>query len=255
MKVAILGQEGRQAAMASDFAIPRFELVARLILVHGHWSYIRLAGLVLNSFYKNAAFVLTMFWFQLYCGFSGEEFIDQLYLVLFSVLFTSVPPLALGVFDRDFSHLELTSNPTLYSIGRLSTAYTSATFWVALFEALYHSLLIFFTAFLATTGSEMGLWEFGTIVNSQCILVVLIQVAIEFRTWTVCHLLSVLASVGMYLVIGLFYSTVSLGNAHLLMQRCLVSPFLWALMGLTAVVASLPKIAAKAIGNTLGWGV
>ena len=63
--VAILGQEGRQAAMASDFAIPRFELVARLILVHGHWSYIRPAGLVLNSFCKNAVFVLTMFWFQL----------------------------------------------------------------------------------------------------------------------------------------------------------------------------------------------
>ena len=54
-----------------------------------------------------------MFWFQLYCGISGEEFIDQVYLVLFSVLFTSVPPLALGVFDRDFSHLELTSIPLL----------------------------------------------------------------------------------------------------------------------------------------------
>ena len=251
--VAILGQEGRQAAMASDFAVPRFELVGRLVLVHGHWSYIRLASLVLNSFYKNAAFVLTMFWFQLHCGFSGEEFIDQLYLVLFSVLFTSVPPLALGVFDRDFSHLELTSNPNLYSVGRLSTAYTSVTFWLVLLEALYHSLAIFYIAYAATSGSEMGLWQFGTMVNSQCILVVLIQVSIEFRSWTVFHLLSILASVGMYLVIGLFYSTVSLGPAHLIMQRCLTSSMLWSVLGLTAVAASLPRMAVKALGNTLGW--
>ena len=251
--VAILGQEGRQAAMASDFAVPRFELVGRLVLVHGHWSYIRLASLVLNSFYKNAAFVLTMFWFQLHCGFSGEEFIDQLYLVLFSVLFTSVPPLALGVFDRDFSHLELTSNPNLYSVGRLSTTYTSVTFWLALLEALYHSLAIFYIAFAATSGSEMGLWQFGTVVNTQCILVVLIQVSIEFRSWTVFHLLSILASVAMYLVIGLFYSTVSLGPAHLIMHRCLASPILWPLLGLTAVSASLPRMAAKAVANTLGW--
>ena len=251
--VAILGQEGRQAAMASDFAVPRFELVGRLVLVHGHWSYIRLASLVLNSFYKNAAFVLTMFWFQLYCGFSGEEFIDQLYLVLFSVLFTSVPPLALGIFDRDFSHHELTSNPSLYSIGRLSTTYTSATFWLAILEAVYHSLAVFYIAYGATSGSEMGLWEFGTLVNSQCILVVLIQVSVEFRSWTVLHLLSILSSVAMYLVIGLFYSTVSLGPAHMIMHRCLTSPMQWTILGLTAIAASLPRMTVKAVGNTLGW--
>ena len=183
--------------------------------------------------------------------FVARSFIFAL-CVLFSVLFTSVPPLALGVFDRDFSHLELTSNPNLYSVGKLSTSYTSVTFWLALLEALYHSLATFYIAFAATSGSEMGLWQFGTLVNTQCILVVLIQVSIEFRSWTVLHLLSILASVAMYLVIGLFYSTVSLGPAHLIMHRCLTSPMLWPLLGLTAVAASLPRMALRAVGNTLG---
>ncbi|KAM9264959.1 phospholipid-transporting ATPase VA [Cariama cristata] len=52
--VGISGQEGMQAVMASDFAIPRFRHLEKLLLVHGHWSYSRLANMVLYFFYKNA---------------------------------------------------------------------------------------------------------------------------------------------------------------------------------------------------------
>ena len=46
--------EGMQAVMASDFAISRFKYLERLLLVHGHWNYDRLARMVLYFFYKNA---------------------------------------------------------------------------------------------------------------------------------------------------------------------------------------------------------
>ena len=49
-----VGMEGRQAVMASDFAISRFKYLERLLLVHGHWNYDRLARMVLYFFYKNA---------------------------------------------------------------------------------------------------------------------------------------------------------------------------------------------------------
>ncbi len=52
--VGISGQEGMQAVMASDFAISRFKFMERLVLVHGHWNYDRLARMVLYFFYKNA---------------------------------------------------------------------------------------------------------------------------------------------------------------------------------------------------------
>ena len=48
------GNEGLQAVMASDFSIARFKFLRRLLLVHGHWSYDRLANMVLYFFYKNA---------------------------------------------------------------------------------------------------------------------------------------------------------------------------------------------------------
>ena len=52
--VGISGMEGMQAVMASDFAITRFKYLERLLLVHGHWNYDRLARMVLYFFYKNA---------------------------------------------------------------------------------------------------------------------------------------------------------------------------------------------------------
>lgn len=40
--------------MASDFALPRFQYLQKLLLVHGHWCYSRLANMILYFFYKNA---------------------------------------------------------------------------------------------------------------------------------------------------------------------------------------------------------
>ena len=94
--VGISGQEGMQAVMASDFALARFRYLQRLLLVHGHWCYDRLARMVLYFLYKNATFVFVIFWYQLYCGFSGAVMIDQIYLSLFNLMFTSLPPFAIG---------------------------------------------------------------------------------------------------------------------------------------------------------------
>lgn len=71
MGVGLSGQEGMQAVMASDFALARydkrlttgrvineylvrFRFLSRLLLVHGHWCYHRLALVILYFFYKNA---------------------------------------------------------------------------------------------------------------------------------------------------------------------------------------------------------
>lgn len=60
--VGISGQEGRQAVMASDFALGQFRFLKRLLLVHGHWNYTRLGYMVLYNFYRNAVFVMMLFW-------------------------------------------------------------------------------------------------------------------------------------------------------------------------------------------------
>jgi hypothetical protein len=39
--VGIRGKEGQQAVLASDYALPRFAYLERLLLIHGRWNYNR----------------------------------------------------------------------------------------------------------------------------------------------------------------------------------------------------------------------
>merc|ERR1712013_260681 len=254
--VGISGQEGMQAVMASDFAITRFRFIERLLLIHGHWCYDRLSRMVLHFFYKNAAFVFVCFWFQLYCGFSGQVMIDQMYLMLFNLFFTSLPPVAVGVFDRDAPADLLSSSPDLYAVGRLSTVYKPHSFWVNMADALYQSLVVFFVAFGAFNGSDMGLWEFGTLLCSQCILVMLIQLGVETKSWTIFHWMAMLVSVVLYLGFGLTYNAVcsncaGLTNPYWVMQHGLMVPVQYLVLIITAVLSTLPRVFMRAVTNTL----
>ena len=60
--IGISGQEGRQAVMASDFAMGQFRFLVPLLLVHGHWNYQRISYMILYNFYRNAVLVFVLFW-------------------------------------------------------------------------------------------------------------------------------------------------------------------------------------------------
>lgn len=60
--VGISGVEGLQAARSADVAIGQFRYLRKLLLVHGSWSYQRIAKIILYFFYKNIALYMTQFW-------------------------------------------------------------------------------------------------------------------------------------------------------------------------------------------------
>ena len=67
--VGISGREGRAAVLASDYAFAQFQYLARLLLVHGRWSYLRNSEVVAYAFYKNFAYCLPNI---LFAAVSGE---------------------------------------------------------------------------------------------------------------------------------------------------------------------------------------
>lgn len=75
--VGIFGLEGMQAANSSDFAIPEFQCLERLLFVHGRWLYLRNAELILYFFYKNMLFTIPQFFFVMFNGFSAQSIFDQ----------------------------------------------------------------------------------------------------------------------------------------------------------------------------------
>lgn len=66
------GPEGMQAVLASDYSIGQFRYLERLLLVHGRWSYFRMAKFLRYFFYKNFAFTLVHFWYAFFCGYSAR---------------------------------------------------------------------------------------------------------------------------------------------------------------------------------------
>jgi phospholipid-translocating ATPase len=127
--VGIAGEEGRQAVMSSDYAIGQFRFLQRLILVHGRWSYRRLGETIANFFYKNVVWTFTMFWFQIYCNFDMTYLFEYTYILLFSLAFTSLPIIFMGVLDQDVSDKVSLAVPQLYRRGIERKEWTQPKFW------------------------------------------------------------------------------------------------------------------------------
>lgn len=89
--------------MSSDIAIAQFRYLERLLLVHGHWCYRRISSMICYFFYKNITFGFTLFFFEIFASFSGQTVYNDWFLSLYNVFFTSLPVIALGVFDQDVS--------------------------------------------------------------------------------------------------------------------------------------------------------
>jgi len=112
--VGISGQEGMQAAMASDFAIAQFRFLEPLLLVHGRMSYKRIARMINFFFYKNLLFGLTIFAYNALTAFSGQPLYNDVYMSMFNVVFTAVAPLVIGWFDADLDKRYSRRYPQLY---------------------------------------------------------------------------------------------------------------------------------------------
>ena len=119
--VGISGREGLQAANSSDYALPQFRFLERLLLVHGVWNYYRIIKCILYSFYKNVLLQLHQVWFAPFNLFSGQNLFERWNLGLYNAVYTVLPPFALGVFERPYSEAFLMKNPRFFR-GKISSS-------------------------------------------------------------------------------------------------------------------------------------
>ncbi|KAM8765454.1 phospholipid-transporting ATPase VB isoform 1-T1 [Rhynchonycteris naso] len=255
--VGISGQEGMQAVMSSDFAISRFRHLKKLLLVHGHWCYSRLARMVVYYFYKNVCYVNLLFWYQFFCGFSGSTMIDYWQMIFFNLFFTSLPPLVFGILDKDVSAETLLALPELYKSGQDSECYNLLTFWISMMDAFYQSLVCFFIPYLTYRDSDIDVFTFGTPINTISLATILLHQAMEMKTWTILHGLVLLGSFLMYFVVSLVYNATcvtcnSPTNPYGVMEGQLSDPTFYLVCVLTPVAALLPRYFFLSLQGTYG---
>ncbi|KAA8589730.1 hypothetical protein FQN60_013095 [Etheostoma spectabile] len=181
--VGISGQEGMQAVMASDFALPRFRYLQKLLLM----------------------FVALIFWYQFYCGFSGSAMIDQWYLIFFNLMFSAFPQLITGTLDKDVSAETLQQLPQLYVNGQNSEEYKPYMFWMNMIDAFYQSLVCFFIPYFAYADSDVDLFTWGTPITTLALFTILVHLGIETKTWTWMNWLSIAFSIALFFTVALYF--------------------------------------------------
>jgi magnesium-transporting ATPase (P-type) len=104
--IGLYGKEGMRAVQASDYALPEFKALWKLLFVHGRWSYIRNSEMILYFYYKNVIFALPQFYFCLQNAWSGQTFFDDFYITFYNMAFTALPVIARAIFDQDIYYKE-----------------------------------------------------------------------------------------------------------------------------------------------------
>lgn len=204
--VGISGKEGRQAVNSSDFAVAQFRFLRTLMLKHGRWNYRRVAKTVLYSFYKNIVLTFILFFFQFACGFSGQSLFES-YVYSGYNFFLGMPPLVIGLFDKDVSAKTVQRFKYLYYIGRenVDLSVRSTVAWIV--QAICASIVIYTIGFCtyffsfgvwSDEGSADGIWVFGTTVYSTLLASMLLSAASVTYTWNRWVVLSFVFSVALY---------------------------------------------------------
>jgi phospholipid-transporting ATPase len=212
--VGIMGLEGAQAALAADYAIPRFKHLRRLCCVHGRYAVARNSLCVCYSFYKNLIIALVQFWYALFCGFSGQTLMDGWLLAFFNFAFTSIPPLFLGIFDKDLTEEALMNHPELYAPLSQGLYFDLPTLTRWFGEAIMHSIVLFFVMYPTMLRSDvqehhnMDVTMIGTIMMTATIYLVLTKNVLHIRYWQGVQLGGFIFSYLLYLCFILIYAAI-----------------------------------------------
>ncbi|KAL6339970.1 hypothetical protein AAG906_038805 [Vitis piasezkii] len=212
--VGISGLEGMQAVMASDFAIAQFRFLTDLLLVHGRWSYLRICKVVTYFFYKNLTFTLTQFWFTFQTGFSGQRFYDDWFQSLYNVIFTALPVIIVGLFDKDVSESLSKKYPELYKEGIRDSFFKWRVVGIWAFFSFYQSLVFYYFVTSSSSsgqnssGKMFGLWDVSTMAFTCVVVTVNLRLLMLCNSITRWHYISVAGSILAWFIFIFIYSGV-----------------------------------------------
>ncbi|RXN27673.1 putative phospholipid-transporting ATPase IM isoform X1 [Labeo rohita] len=259
--VGISGQEGMQAVLASDYSFAQFRYLQRLLLVHGRWSYHRMCNFLCYFFYKNFAFTLVHFWYGFLCGFSAQTVYDQWFITLFNIVYTSLPVLAMGLFDQDVNEQYSLRYPNLYRPGQLNQLFNKRKFFTCTLHGVCTSFILFFIpygAFMTAVrddGAHISDQQaFAVTIATSLVIVVSVQIGLDTNYWTAVNHFFIWGSLAVYFAIlfamhsdGIFTIFPNqfpfIGTA----RNSLNQKIVWLVILLTTVVCIIPMVAVRFI--------
>ncbi|XP_038674758.1 probable phospholipid-transporting ATPase IH isoform X2 [Scyliorhinus canicula] len=257
--IGILGKEGRQAARNSDYCIPKIKHLKKLLLVHGHYYYIRIAQLVQYFFYKNVCFIFPQFLYQFFCGFSQQPLYDTAYLTLYNISFTSLPILLYSLMEQHVSIDALKRNPTLYRDIAKNSLLSWKLFLYWTFLGVFDAVAFFFGAYflfdssaMTSNGQMFGNWTYGTLVFTVLVFTVTLKLALDTHHWTWINHFVIWGSLLFYIIFsllwgGIIWPFLNYQRMYYVFMQMLSTGPAWLGIILLITVSLLPDVVKKVI--------
>ncbi|EGC32029.1 hypothetical protein DICPUDRAFT_49817, partial [Dictyostelium purpureum] len=257
--IGISGKEGRQAVLASDFSIAQFRFLSRLLLVHGRYNYKRLCVVICYFFFKNLLSCLLQFWFSTSNLFSGTTYYDSLNTMLFNLVFTSLPIIVLGVFERDLCSKYLLKHPQLYQETQRGKCFNHKVFWSWIVLSIYCSAVIyFFSSYIynesATdwSGKVGGLRNVSAFAFTCLVFIVNLRLAMIIQHWNYLNFISIGLSLFAFFLVECIYSLVYSflgyrGEFYHVFLKVVEQPIFYTSLVLVILVCLVPPFTIKYI--------
>ncbi|KAL0296942.1 UNVERIFIED_CONTAM: Phospholipid-transporting ATPase 3 [Sesamum radiatum] len=128
------------------------------------YQFLKFIQVVTYFFYKNLTFTLTQFWFTFQTGFSGQRFYDDWFQSLYNVIFTALPVIIIGLFDKDVNASLSKKYPELYKEGIRNVFFKWRVVATWAFFAIYQSLVLYHLVVASSSravnsaGKMFGVW-------------------------------------------------------------------------------------------------
>lgn len=172
--IGISGREGLQAARVADYSIAQFRFLARMLLVHGRWNYVRTARFVLATFWKEMYFYLSTALYQQYNGYTGTSLYESWSLTVLNTLFTSLCVVVPGIWEQDLAAETLMAVPELYVFGQRDQGLNMVKYVGWMLCAVGEGMMIWFACW-AGYGAfgqqrDAGLFALGNLVFTVAIM-------------------------------------------------------------------------------------
>jgi len=216
--IGIMGQEGTQAALASDFIIYRFCFLKKLLFVHGHYNYLRTSKVVLICIYKNLACILPLCWYGMYSQSTGQTIFEASMLSMFNLFFTSLPPFVCGLLEKDAPQDCLMTYPEAYhDLSQVHPPFSLSKFIWWCVDAIAQSFLYFYYCYCVIRsnknvwtldGKTAGLFGFGTMLYTYEIIAINLKMLSMCQFWNVFILWTPVVGIASYMLLWLVYEQV-----------------------------------------------
>lgn len=186
--VGISGHEGMQAVNASDFAIAQFRFLKRLLLVHGHWNYRRMAKLAVYVVYKNIILYTTAFVIGILPGGSGTLYFNNMWMNGYNIFWTSLPIAVIGILEQESPDFIAEMFPGLYYGGAQGDLFSVRIFMNWIIQAIYEGTVcalvpLYLVGSVDSHGYSYALDTCGGIAYSCVIIVGWAKLALNTVTW------------------------------------------------------------------------